>query len=161
MFGSHFYDEIYADQEHVRLIARICQLAKTEKDVLSLPTTVLTDNGALSGSLKPADIKDYDVQRLTSELRRGHRITAIRLLEDLEECLLAEIEAIPYAARPASVRAIRSYSQAFLRQSVSAKDLRECCVVPNVQQVHCESRFRNRHYCISKDGTLTLVPDRL
>lgn len=161
MFGSHFYDEIYEDQRHIRLIARICQLAETEKDILSLPTAVLTDNDALNNSPKPIGISDYGVQRLTSELQRDHKVKGIRLLEDLEECLLAEIGAIPHVSHPASVRVIRSYSQTLLHQNISSEDLRECCVVPNVRQIQCELRFRNRHYCISKDGILVLVPDRV
>lgn len=162
MLGSHFYDEIYEDQGHIRLIAQICREAKTEKDIMTLSTAILTGVSALNNHSESAEINDYTihtVQKSMSKTQGSRRIRCIRLLDNSDECLLAEMETVPYVSNPTSMRVVRSHSQILLRKNISIDQLRECCALPCLQQVQYKARFKNRHYHISKSGVATLVPD--
>ena len=158
MFGSHFYDEICADQEHMRLVAHMCHTARTEKDVLNLSVTTLVNNDVFDKNLVQSASCDRIILTVTEEPHTKPKVEALRLFEDSEEYLVAEMGTIPYASQPTSVRVVRSRSQSLIHRTISATQLNECCAFPNMYQIQYSPRFRNRQYSI-KDGIITLIPD--
>lgn len=163
MFGSHFYDEICEDQDHIYLVAQICLATTTEEEIMAPSTVLLIDNSTFKNRLKSAEINDTDIQALNIEMQNSCRIKNLRLFDDSDEYLLAEFQAIPYVPNPNTMRVIRSHSQGLLYKSISIDQLRECCTHLHLQQAQVQYKpsFINRHYHISKSGVVTLVPDSL